>query len=70
VPEGAKRAFPTPAALDLNRFHYLLARRQELSFARARPEPQLIADLLTVVDRFPPPATRVLRSWAVRLRTA
>jgi hypothetical protein len=70
VPPGAKRAFPTGAALDLNRFHYLLARRRELEFARSRPEPQLISDLLEVVDRFPPPATRLLRSWAVRLRSA
>lgn len=70
VPVGATRPFPTGAALDLNRFHYLLARRRELDFARSRPEPVLIADLLRVVDRFPPPATRLLRSWAVRLRSA
>jgi hypothetical protein len=70
VPDGAKRPFPTSSALDLNRFHYLFARRNELAFARTRPEPQLIADLMQVVDRFPPPATRVLRAWAVRLRSA
>lgn len=70
VPDGAKRAFPTPAAVDLNRFHYLFARRKELEFARVRAEPQLVADLLAVVDRFPPPATRVLRTWAARLRSA
>lgn len=70
VPAGSKRPFPTPAALDLNRFHYLLARGRELEFARARPEPQLIADLLEAIDQFPPTATRVLRAWAVRLRSA
>ena len=70
VPDGAKRPFPTSAALDLNRMHYLFARGRELDFARLRPESQLIADLLRAVDEFPPAATRVVRSWAGRLNSA
>jgi hypothetical protein len=69
-PDGAKRDFPTSESYDLNRFHFLLARGRELEFARSRAEPELIRDLLSAIDAFPPPATRVLRTWAVRLRAA
>lgn len=70
APEGSKRPLPTQEALDLNRFHYLFARRDELELARSRSEPALIADLLRAADRYPPKVTRTLRAWAVRLRAA
>lgn len=69
-PDGAKRDFPTQEALDLNRFHYLLARGAELEFVRARPEGQLIADLLAAADPYPPSESSALRRWAKRLRAA
>lgn len=69
-PEGANRDFPTREALDLNRFHYLLARGAELEFARARPEAQLIGDFLRAADPYPPRASAALRRWAERLGAA
>lgn len=69
-PDGAKRDFPTQEALDLNRFHYLLARGAELEFARARPEGRLIADLLAAADPYPLSASSALRRWAERLGAA
>ncbi len=69
-PDQAKRDFPTQEALDLNRFHYLLARGAELEFARARPEGQLIGDLLAAADPYPPSASSTLRRWAERLGAA
>ena len=69
-PDGSKRDFPTQQALDLNRFHYLLARGAELEFVRARPEGQLITDLLSAADPYPASASSALRRWAERLGAA
>ncbi len=70
VPDGAKRPFPTQVAQDLNRFHFLYARADELALARSRTEPALLADLLTAADRYPMGVTRTIRAWAERLKSA
>jgi hypothetical protein len=70
LPEGAKRPLPTQEALGLNRFHYLLARGDELALARSMSEPSLIAEFLDAAEGYPANASRTVRSWVSRLRTA
>lgn len=70
VPDGGKRPLPTQEALALNRFHYLLARSDELELARSMSEPALIAELLEAAEPYPPTASRTVRSWASRLMSA
>jgi hypothetical protein len=70
VPAGGKRPLPKQQALDLNRFHYLLARTDELDLARSMSEPALIAEFLNAAEAYPANAARTVRTWVERLRSA
>jgi hypothetical protein len=70
IPTGGKRPLPTQEALALNRFHYLLARSDEMDLARSMSEPALIAEFLTAAESFPATTARTVRAWVSRLRSA
>jgi hypothetical protein len=69
-PGKATRDFPVRSSLELNRFHFLLARGREIEELRSRGFAELVDQLLRAVDEFGDPAREPLRAWISRLESA
>ena len=69
-PGKATRDFPVRSSLELNRFHFLMARGQEMINLRGGILPELIDQLLVAATEFGDPSKEPLRVWVRRLESA
>jgi hypothetical protein len=69
-PGNATRDFPERSSLELNRFHFLFARRQELEDLRLAALPEIAESMLKVAEEYSDSSRDRVRAWVARLQAA